>query len=151
MNNQKFYLIIFALLSLTLSCSKIKDKTEANFDINQKYVVDKIEQIIDLNNNCYSHIIVLPGTGCSGCINKAEIFFKNNIYQPNYLFILTDFQSLKILNHKLGMDIKNLKNVYIDNENLFKNYDYSVYPAFLTLNCKTKSITNVTFQTPDSK
>lgn len=140
--------VFLFILFWMFSCNSKENNPVKNFDINQQYVIKQINPILDLNKTCYTNITILPGSGCTGCITKAETFFKNNLYNSKFFFILTDLQSLKILNHKLGVSIQNLENVYIDYEKSFQNYEYSIYPVYLTLNCKSKTITNVEFQKP---
>lgn len=48
-------------------------------------------------------IILVPGSGCSGCITKAEHFIAKYFNKLNKVkFILTNIQSYKILRLKLG-------------------------------------------------
>ncbi len=73
---------------------------------------------MDITDN-YQWIVILPGTGCHGCIQDGEFFMKKNIGNNKVLFILTKISSLKILQQKLGLQIKDHSNIYIDKENIF--------------------------------
>ena len=68
--------------------------------------------------NSISYIVILPNTGCAGCITGVEDFAITNASKyPNILFVFTKIVSKKTLKNKLGTDFLALKNVYLDTEN----------------------------------
>ena len=75
------------------------------------------------------------GMGCHGCIQEAEFFMKKHISNEKILFVLTNIESLKILQQKTGVEIKSHPNVYIDWNNQFKlPTDHSIYPCVIQVN-----------------
>ena len=79
--------------------------------------------------------LVIPGTGCSGCITFAEQFLKDNIQShKNLKFILTKINSVKLLKAKLGIDLRN-PNLILDTLNQFGLGDLnSIYPTLYLFN-----------------
>lgn len=79
----------------------------------------------------YDTIIIIPSSGCSGCLTKAESFFLSHHEQNNYLFIFTGLYSEKTLSIRLGgrAHIRK-KNVILDEDGLFYLSDYPevIYP-----------------------
>ncbi len=66
-------LILTALVILfSLGCSSShKDYGEAVFSVASLIFAEKVSQ--------YDAIIVIPGSGCTGCISQAELYFTKNI------------------------------------------------------------------------
>jgi len=77
--------------------------------------------------------VVLPNTGCEGCISSTEQMMKTFVTNKYPVkFILTNIVSVKVLRLKLGDSIISNKNVFID----ISNYVYQrfrnmrqIYPA----------------------
>lgn len=87
----------------------------------------------------YEYVIVIPGSGCTGCITRAESFFVSNVGDSRYLFILTGIVSYKNLERRFGRSgILQRDNVIIDNEGLFHipAYDEAIYPMRLIVGKK---------------
>lgn len=137
---QRYIIIVIALCTF-FSCS-----TEERKD--KKYLSDHITFLIPTLGRCYNHVIIIPGSGCSGCITVAEDFLKNNYKNPEYLFILTNITSLKILSHKVGFNVINVKNIIIDDRNEYSHFNLSVYPTVINYNCRKSKIENITYQKP---
>jgi len=132
---RKSSVLFFSLL--LFACSSEESRKE-------KYLKEQLSASMD---RCYEYIIILPGSGCSGCITVAEDFLKNNHSRENYYFILTNVTSLKILNHKVGVDLKALPNVYIDTENRFSRPIDLIYPAVIQWDCADGKIKSIAYQT----
>ncbi|MDL2278281.1 hypothetical protein LJC57_06775 [Parabacteroides sp. OttesenSCG-928-G07] len=133
--------IILCILFLS-SCSKSVEKTEKNF------LRNAIRQI-DVDYSEYKWIIIIPGLGCHGCIQEAEYFMKENINNPHILFALTNASSLKILQHKIGIELNNYPNIYIDNNrNLTIPTKNSIYPCIIWL--EDGLIQKHLFQSPET-
>lgn len=90
----------------------------------------------------YSYVFIIPNTGCTGCIDEAEQFLKDNIENDSMLFILTKINSIKTLRLKLGISLER-KNIYVDKENIFSfaQYKESIYPTVIYL--KNSEITEI--------
>ncbi|HTO14529.1 MAG TPA: hypothetical protein VLZ83_02110 [Edaphocola sp.] len=135
--------IIVLFLILLSSCSTENKK-------NEEYLSKRITAIMPTLNKCYSHIIIIPGSGCSGCITVAEDFLKDNYKNPECLFILTSINSLKIINHKIGINVSQLPNVILDYDNVYSRYNMPIYPIVINYNCKERKVKNIVYQKPGS-
>lgn len=133
---------IVVLLVLSTSC------TSSGEDIKKQHITNRIVKLLTSLEECYDYIVILPGSGCSGCITVAEEFFKENCKSSNYYFILTNIRSLKVLKHKIGLDATKLSNVLIDHENIFSQYDDPIYPVVISIDCIKEIVKNVKFQKP---
>jgi hypothetical protein len=140
---KKNIVIIAFFLQLVISCTS-KSITK------EEYVSKQTDMLLDSLNKCYEKVVIIPGTGCSGCISESEDFLKSNYSKKQILFILTNTKSIKVTSSRIGVNVKNLINVYIDLENRFSNYDKPIYPVVVSYDCNTKTINNILFQTPDS-
>ena len=84
-------------------------------------------------------IILVPGSGCSGCITKAEHFIAKYFNKLNKVkFILTNIQSYKILRLKLGEEAFHSPLLYLDKNNVWYNTknENNIYPQVLFINNK---------------
>lgn len=136
-----FYISIIIMLSCLIACNKKAEKGEKVF------LSNCIEQL-DFAGN-YEWIVILPGTGCHGCIQDGEFFMKKNVENSKILFVLTKVSSLKILQQKLGFQIKDHSNIYIDRENMFDiPSNNSIYPCVIKL--EKGKISTYAFQSPRS-
>jgi hypothetical protein len=126
-NPTKFikYVHIFALVIVALlvgSCKKNVQDTETD---NLTTSLSKIQV-----EKQVKWIVVLPGLGCHGCIQEGEAFMKKHIQNKNIFFVLTKISSLKILQQKIGAQIEDCPNVYVDYDDLFNVHtDNSIYPC----------------------
>ena len=94
-----------------------------------------------------SWMVILPGLGCNGCIQEGEAFMSDYVDSTNIFFVLTKVQSLKILQLKIGKNINNRSNIFVDNDGIFniptKN---SIYPCIVQM--KDGKIVKHQFQCP---
>lgn len=138
---KKYCIYIIAVLSFLVACNKKTKNEERDF-------LNNCIERLNISDN-YKWIVILPGTGCHGCIQDGEYFMKKNIGNNKILFILTKVYSLKILQQKVGFQIKKYPNVYIDKENTFdipsKN---SIYPCVVEL--EKGHLSTYAFQSPTS-
>lgn len=80
----------------------------------------------------YEKCIVIPRSGCAGCISSAMSFVSENIDSlDDTLIIFTGIQDLKLLKLRLGNRVINKKNVIVDT--LGKIRENLSYPTFLRL------------------
>ena len=125
----KYFKVIFITIVILLtsgSCQK------SSHNIEKRYLIEAIEQT-DIGDNM-RWIVVLPGLGCTGCIQEAEAFMKDNIENGEILFVLTKISSLKILQQKIGVQIKDYTNVVVDMENKFDvRTENKIYPCIVHL------------------
>ncbi len=140
---KKTIFFLFSFLFIIPSCtSKHVSKED--------YISTETKQLLISLNKCYEKIVIIPGTGCSGCITESEEFLKNNYINKQILFILTNTKSIKATNNKIGINVKKMSNIYIDYDNVFSHYDTPIYPVVVSYDCKEKKIINILFKSPDS-
>jgi hypothetical protein len=134
------YTMLFMLcLFLLLSCKKTDKERET------QSISDGMEQL-KLNERT-NWLVILPGMGCTGCIQEGEAFVKENITNPRIFFVVTKLQSLKILQQKIGRKIEGLPNVFIDTKNSFTvPTSNGIYPCIVHL--KNGKIMDHEFQSP---
>ncbi|WP_026712492.1 hypothetical protein [Flavobacterium daejeonense] len=140
---KKIAFFLFLILYIISSCTS-KSSTK------EDYISNETKQLLLSLNKCYEKIVIIPGTGCSGCISESEIFLINNYMNKQILFILTNTKSIKSLNNKIGKNVKKLSNIYIDYDNVFSHYENPIYPVVVTNDCDKKKVNNVSFQSPDN-
>lgn len=68
------------IVTVIISCDKNNYQNEISKRLNAQFG-DSLKN--------YEMIVVLPGSGCTGCITNAENFFVNNINNSKIKFILT--------------------------------------------------------------
>lgn len=81
----------------------------------------------------YSHIVIIPRTGCHSCVDEADLFFHENKSNEKYLFIFTKLISEKQLRIELGSENLSLENVKVDKFDLFcfPEFIETEYPLLL--------------------
>lgn len=132
-------LCCLVLAVFTTSCKQ----TEANKE--DTVIGDGIKEI-KLKPE-YNWLVIMPGLGCRGCIQEGEAFMRDYIDKPNILFVLTKVQSMKILEQKIGKDLHNRQNVYIDKQGFFDiPTNNTIYPCIVQLD-KGKAVQHQ-FQSP---
>lgn len=118
--------IVCLVLSLFVSCKKSIEEIE------NEHLTQAINQT-KIDNN-YRWIVVLPGLGCHGCIQEAEAFMSKHIANNEVLFVLTKISSLKILQQKVGFNIEEHTNVFVDRDDVFSvPTDHSIYPCIIKI------------------
>lgn len=96
------------------------------------------ESYLDTVQANYDYILLIPNSGCTGCISEAEHFFKGHSRQENILFVFTHVISSKDLRIRAGRENLAKKNVLIDKENrfYFKEFEDSIYPVVAVIKNK---------------
>lgn len=96
--------------------------------------IRSIINFYDLKINSHSVFMIIPNSGCDGCITTAEQFVKQHSTQyEDVLFVFTNINSMKKLQNSLGASVINKPNVITDTNNLFK-YPISkneIYPLII--------------------
>jgi hypothetical protein len=87
----------------------------------------EIERIINKCEFCpenYNFVMLIPSLGCVGCISDAEEFLKENKDNTDYLFILEEVQSKKMLKIRLEFDFEHSERVIYLNDkiNFLENF-----------------------------
>lgn len=137
-----FIFIVFFLYSIIMNISC--KNCEVSF---YKKVLKQTSVITD----SIDILVVIPGSGCTGCISGAENYLKTNVDKSSRIkYILTNIQSLKILKLKISKAIAS-PNIYIDEDNLWYDADnrLSIYPLVLYLN--KKQIIKYNYISPESR
>lgn len=138
--------ILFYLLGITLILSTM---TTACKKSEKEIETESLTKAIDQAkvDSDFKWVVVLPGLGCHGCIQEAEVFMRDHINHPDILFVLTKISSLKILKQKTGIKMEEHPNVYIDREDLFNiPTDNSIYPCIIRM--ENGKMANHEFQSP---
>ncbi len=103
-------------------------------------------------NDCKA-FLVIPNTGCTGCISSAESLLLENYKTTKKIkFILTRIESYKNLYLKLKIDIKNEPNILIDSNNVFSRKPFaSIYPQVFFVDTLTGEIISKEEISPSGK
>lgn len=146
MNFSKRIVYIWGLLLFIVTCL-VGCRTE---NIKEKEFFSNALNSDVKSLDCYNYVVVIPGAGCHGCIQESEYFLKQNIQREDILFIISNPQSLKILQNKIGLKLNDYSNVLINKTSDFQVPTHnSVYPAVVYLN-EDKEVKKVEFQTPNT-
>ena len=126
----KTKVIICISLCLTLiSLSSCGTKEE------QQYA-DKVISLLrgkGVETKDFTHVVIIPGAGCGGCISEAEHFFQE-YRKESMLFVFTKIYSEKELRLRLGSHLDG-KNVLIDKEQLYiaDKEEINIYPIIIDI------------------
>lgn len=117
-------LLLILLMGMALiGCTK-KEITYADV------MESRIDSLLEVYSLPIKKVMILPTSGCSGCVRGAERYLMDHVNEDSLLFILTDVHSLKMLKIRFGSDIISYENVYIDTLNYFYPYHFKevIYP-----------------------
>lgn len=122
-----FFLSVIFVISCTNNTESAMGRIEEQFKLSLKVLTN--------SRNISSEIyMVIPRAGCSACITTAEKYMmgilKNPTKHPSIKFILTDFDSQKLLRARFGHLFKS-EQLIIDPDNVFKSNKSlkSLYPT----------------------
>lgn len=120
-----FYMILFIATNILVSCGNPEDNA---VPFNQEH----FEQIISNYNNNYSKFLIIPGSGCPGCISNAEqlVINHNKENRKEVFFIFTNIESVKLLKLNLGKDVTARPNVFLDISDTL--HFRSIYPTLVS-------------------
>jgi len=123
--------LFFLFCLILISCKPSVKTPESGIE------KEKFESVFAKNNiqvKDYKNIIIIPGSGCSGCISEAETYFKAHSKEKENLFVFTAIGDVKILKMKFKDSTIFGNNVFIDEKNeLVDNGFDSIYPSTATL------------------
>jgi len=125
------YILLLCLL-VVMGCHSQEKKHEVNIT---KESFESVMKANNINPMDYKNIIVIPGSGCTGCISEAETYFKQHAKDKENLFVFTAIGDVKILKMKFKDDNVFGDNVFIDERNeLVDNGFDSIYPSSIIIN-----------------
>lgn len=118
--------VAFYLLCVVTSCSPLYEE-KLSAKLSECIPAERLMK--------YKNIVFIPNGGCAGCIQEAENFYIESKSDITILFVFTNFLSRKDLQIKLGKDLPQKSNVWLDNDNsfYFPQYSKSLYPCVIFL------------------
>lgn len=133
--NKKNYLGIILLSIILICCHKTNYNKQLKFEVNRFLSREVVE---------FNYIVLIPGSGCTGCISSAERYFIENVNNAKIKFIFTMITSRKELELRLGKENSLKENVYFDISNQFylSGYEEKIYPYIMTLSNNRVTLIN---------
>jgi hypothetical protein len=130
------YFMLFILSFLCFSCEN---------NTYNDVITKKINYMLQNENDNYDYVVIIPGSGCTGCITNAETYFLNHVANNSIKFVFTAILSKKTLQLRLQKENLNRKNVFIDNSNSFYLHGFHEknYPVIAKIS--NKKVINVDF------
>jgi hypothetical protein len=105
------------------SCSR-----QTNSHFNDLIIEVGVQEIPNQTN----YVILIPGQGCSGCLQAARKFMKANYKDERFMFILTKYDSFNQLKILYGTEV--LEYSVLDKSDIFYNSGYNtMYPAIVSV------------------
>lgn len=133
------YLLVLFILIFSVSCKQSPANKEKEFIASNVTTLALGEKV--------DWVVILPNLGCPGCIQEGEAFMRDHLEDPNVFFVITQLQSVKILQQKIGKKITGRANVLIDQDKKFDiPGENKIYPCIVQLD-KGK-MTGYQFQSP---
>lgn len=104
----------------------------------EQAVKNSFDNYLDTTVVDYKYVMLIPNSGCTGCISDAEYFFKEYNDKSEILFIFTHIISKKDLRIRVEKENLQRKNVLIDIENrfYFEQFQESIYPIVAVIKDK---------------
>lgn len=144
------FIIVSLLINLSCGGENERERMLAKMNIQFKSCLEKVTSSQNIAANIY---MIIPRAGCSSCITSAESFMMSCIKdssenKKNVRFVLTDFDSEKILRARFG-DLYNNPMLIIDKNNIFKANKSlkSLYPTIFFFS-KNGELVNVSECSP---
>lgn len=117
----KQYILI--LLVLVTSCNRLDKNHIIGLSLEVGFDIEKLTS---------DYLIIIPGQGCSGCLQAARSFMNENYKNDKFKFLLTKFDSEKQLNILYGHKI--VERAILDKLDVFYKGGFnSMYPAIIDL------------------
>lgn len=119
--------ILFSILlvSSLLSCSTGEKNTEVSSFLNGFEGLSTTE-------SC--SVVILPFSGCTGCISSVEFFVKENVFLDSSLYVVvTNLPFKKQASLRYGEEFMRHPRVYVDEENRWptSGIQSDIYPALV--------------------
>ena len=132
---------ILLIVSCTLIFNCTGDDSEAKKYLIEVYGGDPPEE---------GTIVIIPTSGCSGCISRSIDFMRSHIDDDAYQFIVTGASSKKELKFIIGTQILSNKRLRIDFENIWVKYGLqSVYPLIIEM--RMGKVSRIQYGNPENK
>ena len=124
-----------------ISCNRRQQENEVHSKI-ENIINSNIPRLLDAEK-----ILLIPNSGCTGCISYAESFVLENLDKMvNTKIVFTAISSRKVLKSRIG-ELFNDESIIIDSTNiLFKEDLISIYPTLISL--VNKEIIKIEYQSP---
>ncbi|HMO39981.1 MAG TPA: hypothetical protein PKC76_11420 [Saprospiraceae bacterium] len=117
-----FFLVVITIFLFLLSCKKGNDE----FPLFKEAILYD-STLTDLK---LKKFLIIPGSGCEGCISQAESYvIRMAKHQPEIGFIFTNIKSEKMLRLRLGEKLTEKSNIIFDPSN--KLFFRSIYPIYV--------------------
>lgn len=145
--NKSSHLLALLILLLLIGCNKHKEVLIGKV---QEVILSKPAAFGDLVRT-KEVLVIIPRTGCSGCIGLADSYFKEETYDSSRVqFVFTKITSLKTLKIRIGKEKTEQSHVYVDTENSFSAGKLgSMYPMIAFI--EKGKIVELEFLSPDKK
>jgi hypothetical protein len=129
---KKLNLALISVLYILLASCSDNHKSESKYS-KLDSTIARVLPNKDLKNDKYC--IIIPKSGCSGCIEGATQYVKGHVDQmKGAQIIFTGVNDMKLLNLQMGSEFLSRSQVHIDKENLFTDIKMlSDYPQVLFL------------------
>lgn len=114
----------------------------------EQAVTENFNRYLDTATVSCKYIMLIPNSGCTGCISDAEYFFKEYSDNNDILYIFTHVMSQKDLRIRVGKENIQRKNVIVDKENrfFFDQFQEAIYPIVAVIkNNKVTALKEHTF------
>lgn len=128
-----FIILALGLFFCIVTCKresviKLSDSSEMN-----QYLLENYLSQFNLVNK--TKCIIIPGSGCSGCIEQSYNHLIQNKDNTDILYVLTRIDDIKLVRSKLEINKMNIpENIIFDTNNDLLQIGYtSIYPVFLLL------------------
>jgi hypothetical protein len=113
--------VLFFMFCFVLAC---QEHTEFDLNLSRILPGEELAQ--------YERCILIPRSGCAGCISSAMGFVAANIDSlDETLIIFTGVDDFKLLKLRLGANVLNKKNVLLDSSGIIP--DKNIYPELIFL------------------
>ena len=122
----KYFIYLITVLCLT-GCNSEYAKRQADI----KATLSKILTPSEMADSKYC--IIVPSSGCTGCIAEATKYLKQKIDSiGNAHIIFTGVHDKKLLYLTLGEDFFDRSNIHLDTAKIFQNFEVqSSYPQII--------------------
>ncbi|WP_205720067.1 hypothetical protein [Fodinibius halophilus] len=98
-----------------------------------KNTQEKITDFLTTEGIDSDYILLVPNSGCPGCISTAGLFIKDHYQNKNLFVILTRISSVKTFEIRTGIQVDSTSNIIVDQQNHFLiNGKNKIYPALFT-------------------
>lgn len=115
---KRFKLYLLPILCWIIVCCKgnVQNNAESNVNVKKEQFISFLKDF-KKDYKRYKKIILIPGSGCTGCINEAETYFAKNVKNKDNLYIFTIIGDIKVFKLNIFKDLYMNDNVIVDSDN----------------------------------